>query len=145
MGMYGKWPKIGGKEQQARPVVDCSVEPSLTVQSDAAAVDINKIMARFDKDSMATFHMNRSEPFYGDVSEFDGLQDSIIKVQEANELFMGMSAEIRNRFDNDPVKMIQFLEDEGNRDEAVKLGMVLPPPVVPVEPAPIPPVTGGGN
>ena len=41
-----------------------------------------------------------------------------------------MSAEIRDRFKNDPNAMIAFLDDVRNRDEAIKLGMVLPLPVV---------------
>lgn len=134
MSMYGKYPGF------PKPVVDCSKDVRLTVQADAAEADINKIIARIDKGGMLT-RINRSEPFYGDISEFGGLQESIIKVQKANELFMDMSAAVRERFDNDPVKMIDFLGDDDNLDEAIALGMVLPkvvPPKDPIPPTPVP-------
>ena len=38
-----------------------------------------------------------------------------------------MSADIRERFKNDPAEMISFLEDENNLPEAIKLGMVTTP------------------
>lgn len=134
MSMYGKYPKVNGKEQVARPSVDCSGDKVLTVQSDADEANINKIVAKMEKGQMS-FRMNAAPPFYGDVSEFDGLADAVEKVLSANDLFMDMSASIRERFDNDPVKMVEFLEDEANRAEAIKLGMVIEEPVAPVAPA----------
>lgn len=99
--------------------------PGLTKQSFADEVDINKIIARFDKTGMIS-HLNDREPFYGDVSEFRDYQDSLNMVMRADELFMGMSADVRSRFSNDPVQMISFLDDPKNYDEAVKLGMITP-------------------
>lgn len=112
--------------------IDCSNLPSMTVQADASEADINKIIARFEKAGMVT-RLNSVQPFYGDVSQLDGLQDALIKVQQADDLFMSMSAQIRERFDNDPVKMVDFLNDDRNRAEAESIGMVIPRPKV-VEP-----------
>lgn len=131
---------LNGPKFPAKPGVDCSKFPSLTVQADRAEADIDKILARFEKAGMIST-LNKSEPFYGDVSEYSGLQDAMIMVQDANELFMGLSAAIRERFENDPVNLIEFLEDEGNRAEAERLGIVVPAPK-PAEPAPIPPAPG---
>lgn len=134
MSMYGKWPKnSNGTEKKAVPIVDCSKDELLTVQADTDQADINKIIARFEKAGMMD-QLNKGEPFYGDVSDFDGLQDAYIKVQEAEKLFMKMDARIRSRFDNDAVKLVRFLEDERNYDEAVVLGIVTPKPA----PAPVP-------
>lgn len=119
--------------------VDCSGDEIRTVQSERKEADINSIIARFEKSGMVSL-LNKSEPFYGDVSEFDGLQDAFIKVEEANKLFMGMSAEIRSRFGNDPVSMISFLADPANRKEAEDLGMVVPP-VVPKAEVSAPPAS----
>lgn len=138
MSMYGAYPKLkDGSEQRARPVCDCSNDEGKTVQSDRDEADINKIIARFEKAGMIT-SLNKSQPFYGDVSSFDGLQNAFIQVQDAEELFMGMSAQIRERFDNDPVKLIAFLADDKNRTEAESLGMVIPKPETPPAPAPAP-------
>lgn len=147
MSMYGAYPKVWNteekrwEEQIARPTIDCSHDELLTTQADRNEADINKIIARFEKAGMITT-LNKNQPFYGDVSEFDGLQDAIIKVQNANELFMDMSAAIRERFDNDPVKMIEFLQDERNRKEAEELGMIVPRPAPPAAGAPSSPGAG---
>lgn len=114
--------------------------PSLTSQAMADEADINKIVARIQKGQIVL--ASNGEPFYGDVSELGGLQDAIIKVQEAQDLFMQFPAELRSRFDNDPVKMIEFLEEPKNLDEAIKIGLAKPRPA-PVAPV-IPPVPEPG-
>lgn len=114
-------------------VTDCTGDEILTTQADAKEVDINNIMKRIEKTGMLPT-LSNGQPFYGDVSEFGGLQEAIMKVQEADELFMSLPAQVRERFDNDPVRMIEFLEDGSNYEEALKMGLVRPRP----EPAPAP-------
>lgn len=112
-----------------RPTVDCTDDfkkGNMAVQSDANEVDINKIVARMQKGG--TIPIVDGEPFYGDVSGLNGLQDAFIKVREANELFMEYPADIRERFENDPVKMVDFFSDDNNYTEAVDLGLVKPRP-----------------
>lgn len=135
MSMYGKYPKNeDGSEQQAWPATDFTGDKGFTVQADRDEADINKVIARFNKSGQLppTF---RGEPFYGDVSEFGDLRESLIKIQEADELFMALPAVVRERFENKPANMIDFLSDEGNREEAEELGLVVPRPK-PVEPVP---------
>lgn len=117
--------------------------PSMTSQAAADEVDLNKIMARVLKGQ--TVMTSQLEPFYGDVSEFGGLQEAIIKVQEADDLFMQFPAEMRERFSNDPVNFVEFLENPDNRDEAIKLGLIKTPPITPPVPEPgvSTPPTGG--
>lgn len=120
-----------------RPVVDCSDDfknGHFAVQSDAAEVDINNIIKRIQKGG--TPPVLRGEPFYGDVSDFGDLGESFMKVKEANELFMSYPAEVRSRFDNDPVKMVEFLENPDNLKEAVDLGLAIKRPDP--EPAAVP-------
>ena len=51
---------------------------------------------------------------------------------------MQFPADVRSKFDNDPVKFVGFLEDSQNYDEALKLGIVKPRPITePVNP-PVP-------
>lgn len=146
MSMYGKYPKnVDGTEKKAWPSTDFTGDKGFTVQADRDDADINKIIARFNKSGVLPPTM-KGEPFYGDASDFDDLQGALLKVKAADELFMQYPAELRERFDNDPVKMLDFLADEGNRKEAEELGLVVPrpkpaePPVPPVEPPAIKPV-----
>jgi len=116
-----------------RLVTDFTGDKGFTVQADAESADINKIIARFEKGGSLA-RMNAKEPFYGDVSDLGGLADCLIKVQKADELFMDLDAKVRERFENDPVQLIDFLEDPNNLKEAIDLGIVSPRPEPVVEP-----------
>lgn len=65
-----------------------------------------------------------SKPMYGDFSELPDLQEAMNAVREAEAMFMDLPAEVRERFGNDPVKLIQFVQNPDNLDEAEKLGLV---------------------
>lgn len=124
------------REKVARFVeADFSNSPSMTSQSFSDEVNINKIMARVLKGQ--TVLANNGQPFYGDVSELGGLQEAIQKVQEADELFMQYPADLRETFNNDPVELIEFLEDPKNKEKAIELGLVNKPIAAP-EPLPAP-------
>ena len=46
------------------------------------------------------------------------------RVIAAQDEFEALPAQIRARFDNDPAKLIEFLENSENRPEAEELGLV---------------------
>jgi len=133
MSSYGKY-KPGEK---AWPILDCKGDKGFTVQADREDADINKIVERFQKSGVLPPSL-KGEPFYGDVSGFGNLAESLIKIQEADELFMSFPANVRERFDNDKVKFIEFLEDPKNKKEAIDLGLIQVPTPVDVPPAPAP-------
>lgn len=107
--------------------VSCDPDSSRTKQSFKDQVNINKIIARFAKTGMID-SVNRRQPFYGDVSNIRSYHDAMNVVVEAQRLFGSMSASIRKKFDNDPAKMIAWLDDPKNLDEAVALGMAVKRP-----------------
>lgn len=127
---------LNGKKG-VKPVVDCTGDKGFTVQADRDDADINKIVARLEKGATLT-RQSLKEPFYGDVSHLDGLQDALMKVQESKDLFMSYDANLRERFDNDPVQFVDFLLDEKNLDEAISLGLAKPKPVVIATPPVVP-------
>lgn len=122
MSMYG----------EIRTTVDTG--PGLTKQSFREQVNINKIVAGFEKTGMVN-NLSGRQPFYGDVSEIKDYATALNMVNEAESLFMSMSPKIREKFENDPAKMIAFLGDSKNLDEAVSLGMAVKRPVEPQEPS----------
>lgn len=134
MKKAGKPPKKPGEFG----IIDTSKDPVLTTQADRDEVDINKIVARIYKTGQMP-PMLGGEPFYGDVSEISDLQDCYIKIQEAEDMFMSQPAEIRERFEHSPVKFVEFFEDPGNLEEAIKLGLAQKRPE-PVVTPPVPPV-----
>ena len=113
-------------------------EPSRTKQSELEDCDINNIMARYATTGVIT-HLQKGEPLYGDFSEVEDYQASLAKVMSAEERFASLPSEVRKKFDYNPQNMIDFILDEKNREECIKLGFINAPaspglPNSPVEP-----------
>lgn len=99
----------------------------------AEEVDINTIVRRFGLTGELPNGIGM--PVSGDFSAVTDFHTAMNMVRQAEESFMLLPGEVRERFANDPAKVIAFLDDPANRDEAVRLGIVAPPPeVVPDSP-----------
>lgn len=103
--------------------LDCK-DPSLAQQQFRDECDINEIMRRFGQTGILPDQP--LSPKYGDFTGVSDYKTALDRVIAADEEFMSLPAELRARFDNDAANLIQFLDDESNRDEAVKLGLVEP-------------------
>lgn len=107
--------------------LDCSKDEPLTQQSAKDECDINKIIERLKKGADIP-NASPNPPRYGDFSSIPtDLRECLMVVRQADELFMSLDAHVRRRFDNDPAKLLDFLNDPRNRSEAVSLGLVEPP------------------
>jgi Chlamydia-phage Chp2 scaffold (Chlamy_scaf). len=78
-------------------------------------------------------------PELADFDEVFDFQSAMNVLVQAERSFMGLPANVRKRFSNDPGQMMEFLNDSSNYDEAVKLGLVQAR--TPVSEAPEPVVT----
>lgn len=69
--------------------------------------------------------VNSNEPIYGDFTQFtsDKLHEGLNTIVKANSMFSNLPSSIRDRFGNDPSKLIDFCNDSKNYDEGVKLGL----------------------
>lgn len=113
--------------------------PGLTKQEFASEVDVNKIMDRYVKTGQLP--QSYTEGVFADVSEIGDFANVMNRVHAADEAFALLPSKVRERFEGDPVKLIGFLADEKNRDEAVKLGLIAKkeepappqPPALPAE------------
>lgn len=110
--------------------------------------DINLIVPKWESTGLLN-HQSAHPPTYGDFSdsmEYQSAMNSLISAQQA---FADLPSEIRERMHNDPGKLLDFLADEDNRDEAIRIGLIKKPVEDPSTPAPqepaepIPPITGG--
>lgn len=97
---------------------------SLTNQADMDSADINKIMSRFEKTGLLGDGLTARQPIYGDFTEVKDYHQMLIAVKNVERAFNTLTANVRNRFDNDPQKLINFLEDPKNNAEAVELGLM---------------------
>lgn len=123
--------------------VKCGI--SLTQQHFKEECDINTIVRRYAVTGVMP-NVNPKPPIYGDFSEVPDYQAAFAAVAHAGELFASLPSAVRDRFGNDPARMIAFLQDSANRAEAEKLGLIEPakasfeaaveqPAVTPVTPA----------
>jgi phage internal scaffolding protein len=97
-------------------------EPSLAQQHFKDECDINTILERFNITGMLP--QSPLSPRYGDFSGISDYHTAINRVIAAQDEFDGLPAQIRAKFDNDPAKLIEFLDNEANRPEAEELGLV---------------------
>lgn len=86
--------------------------------------DVNVIIKRFLKTGIMDF-ANKNQPRYGDCTGLEYTQ-AMQTVAAAKSLFMEMPPHLRARFDNEPAKFLDFVQNEKNRDEARELGLLKP-------------------
>lgn len=93
-------------------------EPSLTDQSQAAETDVNFIMSR-NRYNQLPEHPGT----YADLSEIGDLVEMHEQIRYADQIFKTIPAKLRAKFDNDPAKLIDYLNDPKNDDEAIAYGL----------------------
>ena len=65
-------------------------------------------------------------PTYGDFSGVGDFRSAMQAVVSAQDEFMKLPANLRNRFGNSPQAFLEFCSDPSNKDELVKLGLSTP-------------------
>lgn len=113
------------------PAIDCRDAPSLVRPEFQHDADINNILARYATTGWLVdpnSPRNDRKPTYDDWSKMPSYQDSLDIVIKAEERFDALPVQIRERFNYDPQKLLDFLNDEKNYDEAVKLRLISPKP-----------------
>ncbi len=103
-------------------------DPSLAQQHMKDECDINVIVERFGVTGRVP--VTPIEPSYGDFSGVGDYHTALNKLRAADEAFMALPAKVRAKFDNDPNALLQFLQNEENRDEAIQIGLIDGQPVV---------------
>jgi phage internal scaffolding protein len=99
-------------------------DATLTQQHFKDECDINNILRQFNITGLLP--EAPLSPRYGDFTGISDYHTALNQVIAAEDEFMALPAQIRGRFDNDPAKLIEFLENSENKDEAIKLGLVIP-------------------
>ncbi|AXH76110.1 MAG: internal scaffolding protein [Microviridae sp.] len=108
--------------------------------------DINVIVRRFGVTGVLP--TNGRMPVYDDFSEVGDYHTAVNAVRAATEAFMALPARVRQRFEHDPQRFVDFCSDPANLDEARKLGLspdVPPPDIHKIPNPPAPPVEPKGG
>jgi phage internal scaffolding protein len=101
-------------------------EPSLTQQHFKDECDIDRILKKYSETGFLVNPLEARRPAkWGDFSSVADYQASMNRLVQVQEAFDALPSRVRERFRNDPMQMLAFLEDPANKDEAVKLGLVV--------------------
>ena len=101
-------------------------DATLTQQQFKEETDINNIMGKFGMTGLLP-----QAPLDANYGDFTGVNDyhtALNAIIASEEQFEALPANLRSRFANDPANLIEFMQDESNRPEAEKLGLVNPKP-----------------
>lgn len=104
-------------------------DASLAQQHFKDECDINNILRQFNITGLLP--EAPLSPRYGDFTGIGDYHTALNQVIAAEDEFMTLPATMRARFDNDPAKLIEFLSDNKNKDEAISLGLVNKPVELP--------------
>lgn len=95
-----------------------------TKQEFAQECDINNIMSRYLKTGIID-HVRDSNPQFLDATPIE-FQEAMQLVAQAETLFEELPSSIRNRFENDATKLLEFVHDPANIAESVAMGFLDP-------------------
>lgn len=98
---------------------------SMTKQSFKDECDINVIMKRYEASGILPGMERAGQARYLDCTGVDYVEAMRV-VADAKSAFGELPARLRDRFENDPAKLIAFLEDGRNLEEARELGLARP-------------------
>ncbi|AXH77469.1 MAG: internal scaffolding protein [Microviridae sp.] len=128
--------------REPRGEIDCSYDEVRTKQSFKDECDINVLMRRYE--SSGVLPVDVSTASYGDFSEAPDFMAAQNILRRAEAQFASLPSRVRERFQNDPAHFLEFIAEEANYDEALKLGLlkaeakprtVVPPVEVPPKPS----------
>lgn len=100
-------------------------EETRTQQQFAEECDINTIVRRFGL--TGELPQDVKVPLEGDyIDAVTDYQSALNMVIKADDSFMEMPADVRARFNNDPQRLMEFVQDGRNAQEARKMGLLVP-------------------
>lgn len=118
----------------ATSVVTGEVTP--VQQQFAQEVDINTIVRRYGITGELPF--GNAGGVYGDFTGISDYASAVAAIQRAEEGFMTLPPEIRERFDNDPGALWQFAQGVSEEDfSAAVMPAAVPPPGFGDSPPPV--------
>lgn len=100
-------------------------EASKTQQHFKDECDIDRILKKYNETGFLVNPLEQRRPAqWGDFSSVADYQASMNRLVQVQEAFDALPSRIRERFRNDPMQMLAFLENPDNEKEAVELGLV---------------------
>lgn len=103
-----------------------SDEPSMTQQHFTQDANINEIVRRFGLDGQP-LPIPDFQGMYTDLRDIPDLRTVLEHARTAKEQFLELPPKLRARFHNNMLEMWEFINDPENKEEALKLGLLVEP------------------
>lgn len=116
-------PRTGEIVSRVR-VSTLNTDPTRTQQQFGPETDVNNIMKKYLKTGIPPVFKNTGRGVYADTTKVTDYQAALDTVISAERAFGTLPSHIRSRFHNEPAKLIEFLADSKNLDEAIRLGIL---------------------
>lgn len=100
------------------------LDESLTDQSGKEDADINTLIKRFGV--TGTVPVLDRVPLQSDFVGVIDYHSAMNTLLAADDTFMELPADLRSRFNHSPHEFLNFCSNPANRDEMIKLGLVIP-------------------
>lgn len=116
-------------------------KPSLTEQSHRSEVEINDLIARYNRTGVLGSPTQVREMFFGDFSHIGTRFEAECDIAAAKQRFLALPSKVRSEFGHDPRKFLAAVDklgtDEHTLKRFVELGLVkAPEPAVGTQAAP---------
>jgi len=99
-------------------------EPSMTKQSHKEECDINNIIKQYQVTGIvAHISEKAASGAYVDLPDPLDFQQSLNLVMEAQASFDSLPSSVRSRFENDPTRFLEFMQNPENQEEMISLGL----------------------
>ena len=98
---------------------------SLTQQQFTDECDIQNILRSHDRNGVIT-HIHKGNAIYGDFSNITDFSDALEQIKDAQESFMNIPSEIREKFKNDAGEFFKFASNSDNEEEMREMGLIKP-------------------
>lgn len=106
--------------------------PTLAQSQFLESCDVKNIIAKCKRVGIPLSNVQRTNGFFADLSMApDDLRSALDISIKARDSFEQLPAKVKERFGFDPSRLLDFVQDSANRDEAIRLGLIDTPPVVP--------------
>lgn len=114
--------KVSSIWDRKRVITDYTQEPSLTKSEFKDECDINNVVARALRTGVIP-GIDR-QALYGDFSKVSDYATAQVKIAEAKQSFEQLPSAIKEQFDNDVTKLLDWIDNPDNEEEAIKLGLL---------------------
>lgn len=111
------------RKNGSRSVATYDDTPSMTDQSQADETDVNNIMAKYMKTGQWP-----GQPLltHADIADLPDFFEAMQVTTRAQTAFNELPALLRERFNNSPEQMYNWLGNPRNKEEAMELGLLAP-------------------